>query len=142
MYSNANAQPHKVYFGSRSTPVKYGSTTSRYAPPCRACKSTSFYWMDEQNNAVTMSMADKWVKGGGVVHLLTSVLQPSDIFPSARRALVFNNYSALVGALDYVNDSPWGNQMWRQVETVYATYAAPNNAVSSKKLERATWAAD
>eukprot|EP00775_Hariotina_reticulata_P002630 gene2630-2931_t len=127
-YSNPNGQPHKVYFGSEQVPVVYGPTTSKYAPRCRLCKSTRFYWMDEQNKVVTMSMADKWIKGGGAVHLVNSVLQPNDIFPSARAALVFHKYTDLLSVMEYVNNSPWANNLGRLIETTPTTFAAPNNA--------------
>eukprot|EP00775_Hariotina_reticulata_P008613 gene8613-8794_t len=87
MHSHTNGEPHKVYFGAKNVPVVYGRTVSKYAPVCSECGTTNFYWMSEQNKVVTMSKADKWVIGGGVVHTVAQMLEANDMFPSLQAKL-------------------------------------------------------
>eukprot|EP00775_Hariotina_reticulata_P009018 gene9018-9190_t len=64
--------------------------------------SWRFYFIDEQENTIPVVCADKWVAGGGVIHTVSKVAQPADLFPSVAVAAVKNNLTSLAAAVTKV----------------------------------------
>ncbi|KAF8065500.1 hypothetical protein HT031_003101 [Scenedesmus sp. PABB004] len=94
---------------------------------CRAnCTRPIYYALDEQGDQIALDLVDKFVYGGGVIHTLTGVLQPNDIFPSLEAAIAGDDFSDLRAALNRIQTE--GNfSLLPTLEEIPGTLAAPNN---------------
>ncbi|KAF6263537.1 hypothetical protein COO60DRAFT_1490198 [Scenedesmus sp. NREL 46B-D3] len=92
------------------------------------CGGPANFLIDEQRNVVTFNAIDKFVFGGGVIHTINSVLEPSDIFPSLTAAINSSAvFSDLRITLDRINNE--GNfSLLPTLEEIPGTMALPNNA--------------
>lgn len=85
-------------------------------------KSLEYYFVDEQQNTIPLACVDKWVQGGGVIHTVTKVAQPSDLFPSIAVAATKAGLTTLAAAVTEAG-------LLNTLETAISIVFAPTNTV-------------
>jgi hypothetical protein len=120
-----NALPHKVTAVANST-CPTGNKGSK------GCQS-SYYLRDEQGNNITFAKVDARVSGGGVIHVINSILQAKDVFPNFTAALTRNPtaFSELTNFVLSIDKQlvPYNISILDQMEQTGGTLAAPVNSV-------------
>lgn len=90
-------------------------------------KTLAYYFVDEQQNTIPLACADKWVQGGGVIHTVTKVAQPSDLFPSIAVAATKAGLTTLAAAVTEAG-------LLNTLETTISIVFAPTNTVRTQLL--------
>lgn len=95
-------------------------------------KSLEYYFVDEQQNTIPLACVDKWVQGGGVIHTVTKVAQPSDLFPSIAVAATKAGLTTLAAA---VTEAGLLNTLETTISIVFApTNTAFNNLLTALNI--------
>jgi hypothetical protein len=106
-------------------------TSDKSSKGCRPC----FYLRDKQGFNVTFAKVDARIAGGGVIHAIDSVLQPTDHYPSLTAALTRNpaTFSELTKFLLSREEqlAPLKMSIINTLETTPGYFAAPVNSVSA-----------